>query len=264
MVVLDTDITRPSINELEDLFTKKYGAADRLDWGPGLRRRFRYFSPDDWYEALVSKLVNRETNWLEIGCGRDIFPSNAKLASELSDECNLLVGVDPDPNVNQNPFLHKRVNLPIEDYEPGEPFDLITLRMVAEHIVDPDSAIGSIARCASPGARIVIYTVNKYSPAPVITSLTPFRARHAIKKLLWSTEEKDTFPTAFRLNTRREIRKFMSQHGFTEEIFLRLDDCRSFARWRVLLFLELMIRTALHSIGVLYPEYCLLGVYRKQ
>jgi len=153
---VSTRIIAPSQSDLEQVFEAKYAAAGPHDWGPGLRRMFRYFNPDEWYEAVVEGQVTPHTRWLDIGCGRDLFPSNRGLAARLSSECSLLVGVDQDDTVHENPFLHNSVNSSIETYEGEAEFDLITLRMVAEHIADPESAIPAIAKLAQSGGRIII------------------------------------------------------------------------------------------------------------
>ena len=142
----------PTQQQLLRIFHKKYGSAEDLDWGPGLRRRFGYLNPDDWYETIVYDLVTSGIKWLDIGCGRDIFPSNRLLAAELSKKCHLLVGVDPDPTILENPFLHESQNVVIEDFQHDEKFDLITLRMVAEHFENPQSV------AAIPDDRSLRYT----------------------------------------------------------------------------------------------------------
>ena len=239
----------------------KYGADKDLDWGPRTRKSFRYFNPDDWYEALVEKLVAPETRWLDVGCGRDIFPSNKPLARELSSRCKLLVGIDPDSTILENPFLHERANVPIERFSHDSKFDLITLRMVAEHIEDPTTTVAKLAKLASASATIVIYTVNKYSPVPLTTNLVPFSARHIIKDFLWGTEEKDTFPTTYKLNSRKDLSRYMNENGLREKLFMRIDDCRSLARWRSTLILELSLRRALNALRIRYPEQCLIAAY---
>lgn len=49
-----------------------------------------------------------------------------------------------------------------------------------------------------------------------------------------------------------------------EEAFLRLDDCRTFARFRVIAKAELTVMRICRGLGLPYPEHCLLGVYRKR
>jgi hypothetical protein len=65
------------------------------------------------------------------------------------------------------------------------------------------------------------------------------------------------------MNTHRSLRRVFEGNGFVEEEFLRLNDCRTLGRWRLTAFAELAVEWALRAVGVRYPEYCLLGVYRK-
>src|SRR5688572_5541564 len=96
--------------DLKEVFQTKYGFAKTTGWGPRMRFRFNYTTPDDYYEAVVARLVTSGCSWLDVGCGRHVFPSNARLARILADRCALLVGVDPDETVNANAFVHQRVN----------------------------------------------------------------------------------------------------------------------------------------------------------
>jgi len=258
-------ILPPSAAALRELFWLKYGDPAAAAWGPATRMRSGYFNPDDHYEALVASLVTRETVWLDVGCGRDIFPSNRALAKRLSDSCRRLVGLDPDITIEENPFVHERARIPLEAYAPvGHPFDLVTARMVAEHVDDPVGFAGALGRCLRPGGIAVIYTVDGKSPVPILTRVVPFALHHSLKRLIWDVEQKDTFPTRFRMNSRRRLRAIMEGAGFEEALFLRLDDCRTFSGFRTLLRLDLALRGALRRIGVGHPEACLLGVYRRR
>ena len=94
--------------DLKKIFSLKHGDAER--YGPYLKQclKTRYFTPDDWYETLIDKLVSPDTCWLDIGCGRFLFPNNQPLAEMLSQRCQLLVGVDPDPTIQENIFVHEK------------------------------------------------------------------------------------------------------------------------------------------------------------
>jgi len=100
----------PNKEELARLLRTKYPGPN-LGWGPRLRFKFGYCTPDDIYEAFIERLVNPSTTWLDVGCGRNIFPSNAALARTLADRCKLLVGVDPDATIEENRFVHRRVRV---------------------------------------------------------------------------------------------------------------------------------------------------------
>ena len=89
----------------------KYGPAEAQGWGPRMRAGFGHATPDDWYEASLDALVTPATRWLDVGCGRDLFPSNAATARRLAARCARLVGIDPDDNIDDNPWSLKGWNL---------------------------------------------------------------------------------------------------------------------------------------------------------
>jgi 2-polyprenyl-3-methyl-5-hydroxy-6-metoxy-1,4-benzoquinol methylase len=249
--------------DLQEVFRLKYGNTQTNGWGPRMRLYFNYFTPDDYYEVMVAKLVTNGSSWLDVGCGRNIFPDNHSLARLLTDRCRLVVGVDPDGTIEENPFVHQRFKSTIEEFYSNEEFDLITLRMVAEHVANPESVVASLFRLTKPGGKVVICTVNKWSLVSVITRLIPFNFHHPIKKILRKTEDKDTFPVMYRMNTRKILAQLFEKQGFQECYFSYLDDCRTFARFRGTLFMELSCRSLLYVGGIKYPENCLLSVYSK-
>lgn len=254
---------KPSRDELERIFRQKHGDPAKTGRAPKTRFSFGYFTPDEYYEAVVSKLVETGCSWLDVGGGRDVFPNNQALANELAARCCRLVAVDPSDTVEENQFAHRRVRAKIEDFASSEPFDLATFRMVAEHIETPEPAVAALARLVKPKGMVVIYTINKWSPVSLASWLTPFWLHHPIKQLLWKTAEKDTFPVAYKMNTRRRLRDLFQHGGFHEQHFAYLDDCRTCHRFRVLHYLELGLWRLLRMAAVPYPENCLLGVYQR-
>ncbi len=260
---MDT-ITPPNHQELVAVFKQKYGEIENLNWSPAMRWKFDHFNPDDVYEAVMENLVTADTRWLDVGCGRNIFPSNHKLSKILADRCQLLVGVDPDETLNDNPYVHEKVLGTMEDFEDDRTFDLVTMRMVAEHVADPDNLMESLNKVTAEHGRVAVYTVYKYSPVPLITNMVPFGLHNPAKRILWGTEPEDTFPTCFKMNTQETLRDLFARHNFEESLFMRLDDCRTFSAFRPLAYAELWLQKMLKRIGWQYPEYCLLGVYEKR
>jgi SAM-dependent methyltransferase len=253
----------PDAPAMRQMFHLRYGPETALGWGPRLRRDHGYDTPDDFYEALVAGLVAPGMTWLDVGCGRALFPSNPELARSLSQRCRRLVGLDPDPTLQENAWVHEKVASGIDRFDGKGQFDLVTMRMVAEHIADPEAAVRAIHGALRPGGIAVIYTVFSASPMPLLTRLAPMWLRHRVKAWLWGTPEKDTFPTRFLMNTRGALQHLFTAVGMQEEEFLRLDDCRTFARFRGMCELELRVRSLCRAVGVPYPEHCLLGIYRK-
>src|SRR5262245_22453478 len=99
------------------VFDAKYRRTRELAWGPKLRLDFGYFVPDDYYEALVTKLVQPGTWWADVGCGRYVFPSNEALAERLSQRCGFLFGIDPDPNIRDNKIISEGFEGVVENCE---------------------------------------------------------------------------------------------------------------------------------------------------
>ncbi len=250
-------------SELEQVFRLRHGEAETHGWGPRMRFRFGYFTPDVFYEALVGKLITSGISWLDVGCGRNIFPGNEHLARILAARCSLLVGVDPDDTIDENPYVHQRLKCQIDDCPGGQAFDVVTLRMVAEHITNPEAAVSSLARLTRPGGRLVIYTVNKFSPVSIAAMIIPHQLHHAIKRLLWRTEERDTFPVAYLMNTKKALVELFESNGFSLLYFARPADCRVLGRFRWLHFLELSMWRLCQSFGLNYPESCLLAVFER-
>jgi 2-polyprenyl-3-methyl-5-hydroxy-6-metoxy-1,4-benzoquinol methylase len=151
----------------------------------------------------------------------------------------------------------------LEDFQSDIAFDLVTMRMVAEHITNPLGALTALSRLVKPGGKVVVYTVNKWSPVAVVSALLPFSLHHRIKRLFWVGEERDTFPTAYLVNTRRQLYKLFRSTGFQERYFEYLDDCRTLGRWRAAKVAELIGWKVARALRLHYPETCLLGVYEN-
>jgi 2-polyprenyl-3-methyl-5-hydroxy-6-metoxy-1,4-benzoquinol methylase len=98
--------------------------------------------------------------------------------------------VDPSDNVFDNPYTREKHKRFIEEYESPAPFDLATLRMVAEHVTDPDAVVAALARLVKPGGRAVIFTVDLWSPITAVSRLVPFDLHYPVKKFLWGGEER--------------------------------------------------------------------------
>jgi len=249
--------------DLDSVFSIKYGDPARWGWAPRTRAQFRHFTPDDHYEAMVMALVREGCAWLDVGCGRSIFPSNAALARLLAGRAGRVTGVDPDVTLEENPFVRERIRLPMEEFHGAQRFDLVTMRMVVEHVTAPERFVSAVAEALKPGGQAVVYTVNRYSPVPILTSLVPFALHYPIKRVLWGGDRKDTFPTAFKMNTRAALSELFARHQLSEEYFAYLDDCRSLSSFRIGLWAELSLWRVLRALRLPYPEQCLLGVYRK-
>ncbi|HET7042646.1 MAG TPA: hypothetical protein VFI13_11525, partial [Gemmatimonadales bacterium] len=111
---------------------------------------------------------------------------------------------------------------------------------------------------------VVVLTVNLYSPVTLVSRMLPFAAHHPVKRFFWGCEEEDTFPTTYRMNTRRVLRRLFEGAGFDERRFLRLDDLCVFGSFKLMGRLELLLWKGLRRVGLRYPENRLLGIYERR
>ncbi len=264
MISTASEFHLPSREELAELFREKHGEPGQAGWSPRRRFQFGYYIPADVYEAVIKTLVFDGCSWVDVGGGHSIFPDNPRLAHSLVSRCSLVVAVDPSENVYRNAFVHERVRCQIGDYRPDRQFDLASLRMVAEHIAEPENAIQDLNRLLRPQGFVLVFTANRFSPITLISRLVPFKLHHPIKKLFWGGDEKDTFPVQYKMNTRRSLHRLFEANGFEEHSFAFLDDLAVFHRFRYMNYVELILWRVLRQVGLRYPENCLLGVYRKK
>jgi 2-polyprenyl-3-methyl-5-hydroxy-6-metoxy-1,4-benzoquinol methylase len=228
-----------------------------------MRLAANYFSPSEYYESILARLVTPATRWLDVGGGRQPLPGNVRLARALSDRCECLVGLDPDETLHENVFVHEKVQQSLYDFHTESPFDLITLRMVAEHVTEPARAAEVLQRVSKPGAKLVIFTVSRWSLSSIAAAMTPHQLHHKAKKYLWKTEAKDTFPVQYLMNTRKRLASVLGRAGFRELLFRGLADACVLWRFRRFHALELSAWKLASALGVKYPESCLLGVYER-
>jgi hypothetical protein len=136
--------------------------------------------------------------------------------------------------------------------------------MVVEHVDDPVKVVRALRRLVRPGGVVAIWTVNLWAPITLLSRVTPFQLHRPLKSLLfWGGEDTDTFPVRYRMNTRMTLRRLFAGEGFREEAFAYLDDLSTFGWFYLLNCVELLVWRVFRSLGLRYPENCLLGLYRK-
>lgn len=169
---------------------------------------------DKTFHEFILERVTPSTHMLDLGAGAGIVPE-----MNFLDKAERVCGVDPDPRVVDNPHIHEgRVgfgeDIPYED----ESFDLVICDNVLEHLENPDEVFREVRRVLKPGGRFVAKTPNFWHYVAIGASLTPhsFHRRFNAGR---GRDEEDTFPTCYRANTRRDLRKL------AERTEMRLVSC---------------------------------------
>jgi len=181
---------------------------------PGLRNA--QFS----YRDTLDSVLNPGIRWLDLGCGRRLFPewmpdSDQRQISMLGGVKSAF-GLDPDfPSLRDNHFLRSRVQgdsnkLPFADGS----FDLVTANMVVEHVADPATLLSENHRVLAPGGFFLFHTPNFWSYATFLAWLVPAKLKVGLVRFFEGRKEQDVFPTLYRMNTATRVKELAERHGF--------------------------------------------------
>ncbi len=186
-------------NLRKKLFRFYYRAEGIL--APGLRNaQFAYL------ELLKTRLA-LDTRWLDIGCGRRLFPEwmpdAEKEQAALQTLMKATFGLDPDiASLRDNRFVRYRVvgdsgSLPFADMS----FDLLTANMVAEHVAHPRALLCEVSRVLKPNGIFLFHTPNALSYATLVARLVPEGLKVRLIHFFENRKEEDVFPALYRMNT---------------------------------------------------------------
>lgn len=161
------------------------------------------------FERHVEALIGVGTHTLlDAGCGRTV-PVLRKYLGRVPR----LIGVElvdftdvPEGIEAHNADLAR---LPIED----GCVDLVISRSVFEHLTDPASVYRELHRVLRPGGRLVFLTANMWDYGTLVASAVPNRLHARVVKATEGRQEEDTFPTAYRTNTRRAVDRLAADSG---------------------------------------------------
>lgn len=186
------------------------------NWSPAVGALLLKYYPDcsaDPFTKLLRENTGATDHVLEIGAGsgknhQNHFPLRGKVAR--------YVGVDPHPEVLDNPFLDEKYqtgaeSLPFEK----ETFDLVFHNYVAEHLRSPLACNREIARVLKPSGLLLFQTPSRYYYPALVARFTPswFQAFY-IRHLGSGRTENEVFPTFYRLNDHRTIIAQLQACGF--------------------------------------------------
>jgi len=179
-----------------------------------ISRLFPSYTPR-WiiYEEMLKRSVGPETDWVDIGCGK-----NDNVA-EHGPRAKSAVGVDvvDHPHRTGAPFLQADTDtIPL----PSGCADLVTMRMVVEHLERVPEDFAEPIRLLRPGGTLIVLTTNAWSPVIVLPRLLPDGLKRAIIRSVYGAEEHDVFRTHHRFNSARVMARGLPQLSLSSIRFI--------------------------------------------
>jgi ubiquinone/menaquinone biosynthesis C-methylase UbiE len=164
-----------------------------------------------WGESVMKNLAP-PVRWLDAGCGWRILGKDLELLErQLVSRAGTVVGVDID-------LVHLQKHLDISqrtcaslDALPfcDASFDLVTCNMVVEHLPDPLAVFREMARVLAPGGRMMVHTPNtrNYLVFANLVAKKLLPRSMILKFIRDGRAGEDIYPTFYRANNRRALRK---------------------------------------------------------
>jgi SAM-dependent methyltransferase len=161
------------------------------------------------FEDVVRKHLRAEDTLLDAGCGH-----GAPVLRKFLGSARALIGVDLVNFDAEVPGL-RLVNRDLTDTAlPDASIDVVMSRSVMEHITDPAGMYREMHRLLRPGGYFIFLTGNMWDYSAIIAKLVPNRFHPWIVARTEGRKEQDTFPVAYKTNTRRAITKYANHAGF--------------------------------------------------
>jgi|APTNR8051073442_1049403.scaffolds.fasta_scaffold03595_10 ubiquinone/menaquinone biosynthesis C-methylase UbiE len=183
------------------------------------------------FEARVQSLLSKDSVLLDAGCGR-----TAPVLQKYLGKAGKLIGVDLVDFIEPLPGLTLRKadlsHIPVADSS----VDIVMSRSVFEHLDDPLAVYQEVFRILKPGGRVVFLTANAWDYATIIARIIPNRFHPAIVARVEGRDESDVFPTRYRTNSFRSVKKLALATGFTLENFEYLSQYPNYLMFSGVLF----------------------------
>jgi SAM-dependent methyltransferase len=168
------------------------------------------------FYSRINALLRPSMHVLDFGAGRGAFVEDdcdfRRSLHFLKGKVAYLVGADSDLAVLKNSTVDKSVVLDLNSPTlpfPDKSFDIVVSDWVLEHLDDPAKFALEMSRIVKPGGWLCARTPNKFGLTAIGATLIP-NSLHIkfLKTLAPQKKDIDTFPTRYRINTRRAIRQY--------------------------------------------------------
>lgn len=178
----------------------------------------------------VNSLLDPSFVVIDVGCGRGAYKDDPvplrKNLRILKGKVTKVIGLDADPSAESNPFIDEFCLIdgqtwPVE----SNSVNMIVSDNVLEHISEPDLLFAEIRRVLKNGGFLCIRTPNRWSYISLAATLIPERYHsRVLSKAQPTRREEDVFPTVYRCNSIRKLRRIMKAYGFENVVYCHESD----------------------------------------
>ena len=184
------------------------------------------------FEQQVDCLIGKDTTvLLDAGYGRTM-----PVLKKYLGRVRRLIGVEmvefTEVPAGIEAFNTDLAHLPL----PDSSVDLIMSRSVFEHLADPVAVYREMARVLRPGGAVVFLTANMWDYGTLVARMVPNRFHARIVKHVEGRMEEDTFPTAYKTNTRGDVDRLAAGAGLKVAQFFYLSQYPNYLLFNGALF----------------------------
>lgn len=179
-----------------------------LGWSP-LFGKYAGSDSSALFISMIHSLLPHAGTVVDVGCGRGgaVEEHDGGDPLDFRGEGRQVIGIDVDPVGTDNPVIDEFRQIdgarwPLEDAS----VDLAVSDWTLEHVEDPAAFVAELTRVLRPGGVFIARTVNRNSVPALGARMVPNK-HHAkvVGRLQPGREERDVFPTAYRMNSRKAL-----------------------------------------------------------
>jgi SAM-dependent methyltransferase len=179
----------------------------------------------DFY-SRVQSLMSPGATVLDIGCGRGKDAEDPcafrKSLSDLRTNGRKVLGIDVSDAGAENPIIDEFRKIEDVDHWPVDSgsIDLAVANSVLEHVERPERFFAEAWRVLRPGGYLCFRTYNKWGYVGICARIIPNKHHaRATSFAQQGRDEHDVFPTVYRCNTPRAIRRALRRQGFRSVVY---------------------------------------------
>jgi len=200
---------------------------------------------------------------LELGAG----PTN-DVSAFLADSFAAVDGLDIDEacrdnNHLRNAYVYDGGDFPIKD----ETYDAVICNYVLEHIEKPSETLREIRRVLRPGGVFIFRAPNQWHYISLVARMTPHWFHELVANRLRNLpdEAEDPYPTYYRMNSCRRLRKLFAAADFGQCEMRTIEKAPSYGMSLKPLFLLFMMYERIVNSSEIFAglRVNILGVFRK-